>query len=60
MIVSSNITFRAWAEIFGDRVAVAALVDPLAHHAEGHRRQDESAGPAVTTEPLRGAGVGVE
>lgn len=34
MIVSSNKTFSAWAEIFGDPVAVAALVDRLVHHAE--------------------------
>jgi len=34
IIVSSNKTFSAWAEIFGDPVAVAALVDRLVHHAE--------------------------
>ena len=34
MIVSSNKTFCAWAEIFGDPVAVAAMVDRLVHHAE--------------------------
>lgn len=34
MIVSSNKTFSAWTEIFGDAVAVAALVDRLVHHAE--------------------------
>jgi DNA replication protein DnaC len=33
LIVSSNKTFSAWAEIFGDPVAVAALVDRLVHHA---------------------------
>jgi IstB-like ATP binding protein len=27
-------TFSAWAEIFGDPVAVAAMVDRLVHHAE--------------------------
>lgn len=39
-------TFSAWAEIFGDPVAVAALVDRLVHHAEvlvlrgeGYRRK---------------------
>jgi len=31
LIVSSNRTFSAWA---GDPVAVAAMVDPLVHHAE--------------------------
>ena len=34
IIVSSNKTFSAWAEILADPVAVAALVDRLAHHAE--------------------------
>jgi DNA replication protein DnaC len=34
MIVSSNKTFSSWAEIFGDAVAVAAMVDRLVHHAE--------------------------
>jgi DNA replication protein DnaC len=32
--VSSNKTFSASAEIFGDPVAVAAMVDRLVHHAE--------------------------
>lgn len=34
VIVSSNKPFSAWAEIFGDAVAVAAMVDRLVHHAE--------------------------
>jgi DNA replication protein DnaC len=34
MIVNSNKTFSAWAEIFGDPIAVAAMVDRLVHHAE--------------------------
>jgi DNA replication protein DnaC len=34
LIVSSNKTFSAWAEIFGDAVAVGAMVDRLVHHAE--------------------------
>lgn len=34
LIVSSNKSFSAWAEIFGDTVAVAAMVDRLIHHAE--------------------------
>ncbi len=32
--VIANKTFSAWAEIFGDAVAVAAMVDRLVHHAE--------------------------
>lgn len=34
MIVTSNKSFSSWAEIFGDAVAVAAMVDRLVHHAE--------------------------
>jgi DNA replication protein DnaC len=34
LIVSSNETSSAWAGIFGDPVAVAAMVDGLVHHAE--------------------------
>jgi DNA replication protein DnaC len=59
MIVNSNKTFSAWAEIFGDPVAVAAMVDRLVHHAEvialkgdsyrlkGHRK--EAATPTETS-----------
>ncbi|GIW20256.1 MAG: transposase [Chloroflexota bacterium] len=42
LIVSSNKTFSAWAEIFGDPVAVAAMVDRLVHHAEVIVRKGES------------------
>src|SRR5712691_8164109 len=42
LIVSSNKTFSAWAEIFGDHVAVAALVARLVHHAEVHVLQGDS------------------
>jgi DNA replication protein DnaC len=34
LVVSSNKTFSSWTEIFGDAVAVAAMVDRLVHHAE--------------------------
>ena len=34
LIVSSNKSFSGWAEIFGDAVAVAAMVDRLVHHSE--------------------------
>jgi hypothetical protein len=34
LIVSSNKPFSAWTEIFGDAVAVDAMVDRLVHHAE--------------------------
>jgi DNA replication protein DnaC len=42
LVVTSNKTFSAWAEIFGDPVAVAALVDRLVHHAEVHVLQGDS------------------
>ena len=34
LFVSSNKSFSGWAEIFGDAVAVAAMVDRLVHHSE--------------------------
>ena len=42
LIVNSNKTFSAWAEIFGDAVAVAAMVDRLVHHAEVHVLKGDS------------------
>ncbi len=42
LIVNSNKTFSAWAEIFGDAVAVAAMVDRLVHHAEVHVLRGDS------------------
>lgn len=34
MIVTSNKSFSAWGEIFGDEVTAAAMIDRLVHHAE--------------------------
>ncbi len=34
MIVTSNKTFSAWGEIFGDEVTAAAMIDRLVNHAE--------------------------
>ena len=34
LIVTSNKTFSAWGEIFGDEVTAAAMIDRLVHHAE--------------------------
>ncbi len=42
LIVNSNKTFSAWTEIFGDAVAVAAMVDRLVHHAEIHVLRGDS------------------
>ena len=42
LIVSSNKTFSAWAEIFGDAVAVEAMVDRLIHHSHVHVLKGDS------------------
>jgi DNA replication protein DnaC len=42
LIVSSNKTFSAWAEIFGDAVAVEAMVDRLIHHSKIHVLKGDS------------------
>jgi len=34
LIVTSNKSFSAWGEIFGDDVVAAAMIDRLVHHAE--------------------------
>jgi DNA replication protein DnaC len=34
MIVTSNKSFSAWGEIFGDEVTATAMIDRLVHHAE--------------------------
>jgi DNA replication protein DnaC len=34
LIVTSNKSFSAWGEIFGDEVVAAAMIDRLVHHAE--------------------------
>jgi DNA replication protein DnaC len=34
LVLSSNKPFSSWTEIFGDAVAVSAMVDRLVHHAE--------------------------
>jgi hypothetical protein len=34
LIVTSNKSFSAWGEIFGDEVVAAAMIDRLVHHAD--------------------------
>ena len=34
MIVTSNKPFGRWAEVCGDEVVAAAMIDRLVHHAE--------------------------
>jgi hypothetical protein len=71
MIVSSNKNFSAWAEIFGDPVAVAAMTDRLVHHAEsscceatatgsrGRERSDGAAQGLLSAQVSTGAGRAV-
>ena len=33
MILTSNQSFGAWGEVFGDRVIATAILDRLLHHA---------------------------
>jgi DNA replication protein DnaC len=33
MILTSNQSFRAWGEVFGDRVLATAILDRVLHHA---------------------------
>jgi len=57
LIVSSNKSFSAWAEIFGDAVAVEAMVDRLVHHShvlvlkgDSYRLKDKQKEVMATTE----------
>ena len=34
ILVTSNLPFGRWAEIFGDEIVAAAMIDRLVHHAE--------------------------
>lgn len=34
ILVSSNLPFGRWGEVFGDEVVAAAMIDRLVHHAE--------------------------
>jgi DNA replication protein DnaC len=56
LIVTSNKTFSAWAEIFGDAVAVAAMVDRLVHHAEVLVLQGDSYRPKDRDEEVMTSG----
>lgn len=54
MIVTSNKSFSAWGEIFGDEVTAAAMIDRLVHHAEilalkgdSYRLRDKDLGQAA-------------
>ncbi|WP_026301657.1 ATP-binding protein, partial [Salinispora arenicola] len=34
ILVTSNLPFGRWGEVFGDEVVAAAMIDRLVHHAE--------------------------
>jgi DNA replication protein DnaC len=42
LVVSMNKPFSSWTEIFGDAVAVAAMVDRLVHHVVDHQPEGDS------------------
>jgi len=33
-MVTSNLPFGRWGEVFGDEIVAAAMIDRLVHHAE--------------------------
>jgi DNA replication protein DnaC len=56
LIVISNKPFGRWAEVFGDEVVAAAMIDRLVHHAEvislrgdSYRLKDRDLGRATNT-----------
>jgi len=34
ILVTSNLPYGRWGEVFGDEVVAAAMIDRLVHHAE--------------------------
>ena len=53
LVVTSNKPFTAWAEVFGDPVVAAAMLDRLVHHADilslkgdSYRLKDKRLGPS--------------
>ena len=48
MILTSNQSFAAWGDVFGDRVIATAILDRFLHHATGesYRLTDAAAGEA--------------
>lgn len=58
MILTSNQSFGAWGEVFGDRVIATAILDRLLHHAitinirgNSYRLKDKLKAGLVRTEP---------
>ncbi|GIH02803.1 hypothetical protein Rhe02_08700 [Rhizocola hellebori] len=42
IMVTSNLPFGRWGEVFGDEVVAAAMIDRLVHHAEVLTLADDS------------------
>jgi DNA replication protein DnaC len=42
IILTSNLPFARWAEVFGDQTIAAAMIDWLGHHAEVHTLTGDS------------------
>jgi len=42
VILTSNLRFGRWAEVFGDQTIAAAMIDRLVHHAEVHTLTGDS------------------
>jgi hypothetical protein len=42
VILTSNLPFGRWAEVFGDQTIAAAMIDRLVHHAEVHTLTGDS------------------
>ena len=34
LILTSNLSFGRWGEVFGDQTVASAMIDPIVHHAE--------------------------
>ncbi len=34
LILTSNLPFAGWGEVFGDHVVAAAMIDRIVHHAD--------------------------
>ncbi len=45
LIVTSNKSFSAWGEIFGDEVTATAMIDRLVHHAGAKPRRRRPPAP---------------
>jgi DNA replication protein DnaC len=52
ILVTSNLPFGRWGEVFGDEVVAAAMIDRLVHHAEVLTLAGDSFRTRARREPL--------